>query len=60
MPGGSFKKWVKPWTEEARALLYDTYNLSKKKIVRHILSRFAGMALKSVPGGRDRHNVIHF
>jgi hypothetical protein len=37
MPGASFKKWVKPWTEEGRSLLYDTYNLSKKRIVSQVL-----------------------
>jgi hypothetical protein len=37
MPGGSFKKWAKPWTEEAISLLNNTYNLSKKKIVSYVL-----------------------
>jgi hypothetical protein len=48
MSGGSFKKWIKPWTEEARVLPYDIYNLSKKGIVSHILPRFASMTLKSI------------
>jgi hypothetical protein len=60
MPGGSFKKWIRPWTEEARALMYGTYSLSKKRIVSYILPQFASMTLNSVSGGRDRRNVIYF
>jgi hypothetical protein len=62
MPGGSFKKWAKPWSEESRSLLYGTYKLSKKRIVSFVLPSFDRVAiviLKFVLGGRDCHSVIH-
>jgi hypothetical protein len=60
MPGGSFKKWAKPWTEEAGSLLYNTYNLSKKKIVSHFLPSFAIVGMKAVTGARNCHNIVRF
>jgi hypothetical protein len=39
MPGGSFKKWVKPVAEEGKSLMHNTYDLAKKKIVSHVLPR---------------------
>jgi hypothetical protein len=40
MPGGSFKKWVKPVAEEGQSLMYGTYNLAKKKIASHDITPF--------------------
>jgi hypothetical protein len=39
MPGGSFKKWVKPVAKEGKSLMHDTYDLAKKRIVSHALPR---------------------
>ena len=40
MPGGSFKKWVKPMAEEGQSLMHGTYNLAKKKIVSSVPTPF--------------------
>ena len=59
LPGGSFKKVVKPLGKESRSLLYGTYNLAKTKIVSHVLSHFVIVGFKTVAGGRNCHNIIY-
>jgi hypothetical protein len=34
LPGGSYKRWVRPWDKEGKLLMYGTYERSKKSVVR--------------------------